>query len=116
MIVKVNASVRPQTYKGTFIVKLLEVDMYADDLLEQKVERLSGDSMGYQRDRNVPEVVAFEFFISAARLAEVTAELQIAVYSKEGELLANSEVVNFHLLKEYSSMGTNTIELPEVII
>jgi hypothetical protein len=116
MIVKVNASVRPQTYKGTFIVKLLEVDMYADDLLEQKVERLSGDSMGYQRDRNVPEVLAFEFFISAARLAEVTAELQIAEYSKEGELLANSEVVNFHLLKEYSSNGTKTIELPEVII
>jgi hypothetical protein len=60
--------------------------------------------------------LAFEFFISAARLAEVTAELQIAVYSKEGELLANSEVVNFHLLKEYSSKGTKTIELPEVII
>lgn len=116
MIVKVNASVHPQTYKGTFILKLLELDMFADDLLGQKVERLSGDCMGYKRDRNVPEVVAFEFFISAAQLAEVTAELQIAVYSKEGDLLANSEVVKFQLLQEYLSSGAKTIVLPEVII
>lgn len=116
MIVKVNASVRPQTYKGTFIVKLLEVDMFSDDLLAHKVERLNGDSMGYQRDRNVPEVVAFEFFISAIQLAEVTAELKIAVYSKAGDFLADSEVVKFQLLKEYLSSGSKTIEMPEVII
>ena len=93
MIVKVNASVRPQTYKGTFIVKLLEVDMFADDLLAKKVERLSGDSMGYQRDRNVPEVVAFEFFISVA-----SAGVDISLFDKSAMdacLFAFSALFNF---------------------
>ena len=51
MIVKVNVNVRPKSYRGSFIVKLLEVDTFKDDLLAQKVEHLNGESMGYLRDR-----------------------------------------------------------------
>ena len=48
--------------------------MFKDDLLEQKVTHFEGESMGYLRDRNVPESIPFEFFISALSLGEITAE------------------------------------------
>ena len=31
MIVKVNVAVRPITYRGSFVIKLVEVDMFKDE-------------------------------------------------------------------------------------
>ena len=36
MLVKINIKVLPKHFKGTFYVKLLEVDSYRDDLLGGK--------------------------------------------------------------------------------
>lgn len=116
MIVKVNVSVRPKSYKGSFIVKLLEVDMFEDDVLARKVQHLYGDSMGYLRDRNLPEVVHFEFFISLLHFQEMTAELKAVVYGKEGEMLGQSDIFDFNLLSEVLKTEAKTIELSSITI
>ena len=116
MIVKVNVAVRPITHRGSFVIKLVEVDMFKDDLLEQKVTHFEGESMGYLRDRNVPESIPFEFFISALSLGEITAELKAIVARTSGELLGESEGIAFGVLADYPSQGATTLDLKEIII
>ena len=116
MIVKVNVNVRPKSYKGSFIVKLLEVDTFKDDLLAQKVEHLNCESMGYLRDREVPEVVEFEFFVSALSFVEFNAELKVLVESTEGHELGESSIVDFSFTKDFIQSGAKTLTLPEVVI
>lgn len=116
MIVKVNATVRPANYKGRFIIKLLEVDMFKDDVLAQKVAHLEGEAMGYLRDRDVPEALNFEFFISALSLGEVVAELKAEVLTPSGKPLGESNGVPFSLLKDFDPNGAMTIDLQEIVI
>lgn len=116
MIVKVNVAVRPITYRGSFVIKLVEVDMFKDDLLEQKVTHFEGETMGYLRDRNQPESIPFEFFISALTLGEFTAELKAVVAGTSGEVLGESEGIAFGVLANYPAQGATTLDLKEIII
>ena len=116
MILKVNVTVRPVNHQGSFFVKLLEVDMFKDDVLAKKVTHLEGEALGYLRDRDVPEAINFEFFISALSLGEVFAELKAEVFSPTGKTLGESNVVPFSLVKDYDSNAAKTIDLLEIVI
>ena len=116
MIVKVNVSVRPNSYKGSFIVKLLEVDTFKDDVLAQKIEHLEGESMGYLRNRDLPEVIQFEFFVSALSFLELNAELKAVVVARGGEVIGESAVIDFSYPKDFDNNGAKTLTLPEIEI
>ncbi len=116
MIVKVNATVRPTNYKGSFVVKLLEVDTFKDDLLAHKVAYLEGEAMGFLRDRDVPESLHFEFFVSALTLGELSAEIKAVVSTPSGHILGESEGVKFSMIKDFKPTGAVTIELSEINI
>lgn len=116
MIVKVNVSVRQSSFKSSFIVQLLEVDTFKDDILAQKVEHLVGESMGYRRARDLPEVIQFEFFVSALSFIELNAELKAVVKTPGGAVIGESAIVDFNFLKEFEINSAKTIDLPEIEI
>ena len=117
MLVKINIKVLPKHFKGTFYVKLLEVDSYRDDLLGVKVESLQGNAMGFLRDRSVPEAVDFEFFVSGFQLAETTAELKAEVYSDAHDLLGATKVAEFPMLQAFRDGDRSfTLDLEPVVI
>lgn len=92
MKLRITIEVIPQIYHGDFKVKLMERDMFLDDLLEQRVVELGSRGLGYLRNREPQENYQFEFFVSTDGLMELDAEIQIDILGSKDEILAQSAV------------------------
>lgn len=99
MNLKINVPVHIVNWRSTFLVKLTEVDTFRDDTLAVKIQNLEGNAMGYRRQRNLPEVITFEFFISAYDINEIVGEIKAVITDPNGKEIAESDVLDFELAK-----------------